>query len=177
MTSRADEVSLSRLSNCSRKMRAAVLERRRGTCTIQLGRDFHFLRCLSLTPVCRTAKLQCESVWFGVRLRHGCMTACHSETSLLYECTSAAGQGVVTCPMTCRNCSGVDRSATVLSGSSTYAFSFFISSSLGAICIKQCSQQTMSTAAMVCVPYKRPSMPQIKFSQKLAKCESALRKQ
>ena len=32
MTSRAEEVSLSRLSNCSRKIRAAILERRRGTC-------------------------------------------------------------------------------------------------------------------------------------------------
>ena len=32
MTSRADEVSFTRLANCSRKTRAAVFERNRGTC-------------------------------------------------------------------------------------------------------------------------------------------------
>ena len=43
----------------------------------------------------------------------------------------------ITWPMRCKNCSGVDRSATDLSGSSTYAFSFLVSSSLGAICVHQ----------------------------------------
>lgn len=46
----------------------------------------------------------------------------------------------ITWPMRCKNCSGVDRSATDLSGSSTYAFSFLVSSSLGAICMHQSCQ-------------------------------------
>lgn len=136
MTSRADEVSFTRLANCSRKMRAAVFERNRGTCIthrhiysrsgqlcVSMHKQASCIMHVSLGPFVGQGDQQGSQ---GPALHQPyASTVCNMEPM---------GD---TWPMRCKNCSGMDRSAADLSGSSTYAFSFLVSSSLGAICIHQ----------------------------------------